>query len=131
MIQDDLQSMGNSACLALCYLKAGLEMKGQSSYDQDLLNNLAMVYYSHMGIDADCWVYNPDLLFKALGLKVKVTKQNGNDVNAAEYVVANYHFNGKNHFVLYKNGQLYFNSLANSKCVQYGEIRDIRILQRV
>lgn len=131
MIQDDLQSMADSACLALCYLKAGLDMKGQPSSNQDLLNSLALVYYSRLGIDGDCYVYDPVLLFKALGLKMKITKQDGADVNAAEYVVANYHFNKKNHFVLYKNGQLYFNSLANSMCVQHGEIRDVRILQRV
>lgn len=128
MIQDDLISMGNNACLALCYLKAALEMKGQPAKDQTLLDNLAALYYGHI-ISSDCYVDSATKIFDFAGVKARVTKMEGPQVNAAKYVVANYKYGRNNHFVLFKDGRLYFNSLDHSKCVELGYITDVRVIE--
>lgn len=148
-LQDDLKQMADNSCLVTCYIKAALELSGENSTDKNILHVLGRLYYSENGaLDKDCFVLDADKIFTFLGVIAKVNKLNtvinnisnvqniydtvktinNDDLTKYKYIVAEYTYNNNSHFVLYKDGQLYFNSLNNSQCVTKGCIKSLRVI---
>lgn len=120
-IQDKLKWLADGACLALCYM----ELFGIHN-DEDKLKILAEAVRQGY-VEWDSTVVNPIGLARLCGrMEVKdikrVTTYEGHDT-----VVANFTHNGFNHFVLVKDGNVVWNSLEKSVCVEKGSIESYRI----
>ena len=121
MIQDKIKQLSDGLCLALCYT----ELWGIKN-DGDKLKIISEAVRQGY-VQWDGTVKNPIGLAKLCGRTEikdikKVSTYDGNDT-----VVANFAYNGYNHFVLVKSGKVVWNSLDHSKCVDSGKIESYRI----
>lgn len=119
--QDKIKELADGLCLALCYT----ELWGVHN-DGDKLKIIAEAVRQGY-ILWDGTVKKPVDLAKLCGrMEVKdikkVTTYDGHDT-----VVANFAHNGFNHFVLVKDGEVVWNSLEKSVCVENGKIESFRI----
>ena len=120
-IQDKIKQLADGICLALCYT----ELWGIKN-DGDKLKIIAEAVRQGF-IEWDGTVKNPVGIAKLCGrMEVrdikKVTTYEGHDT-----VIANFTHAGFNHFVLVKDGEVVWNSLEHSKCVENGHIESYRI----
>lgn len=120
-IQDKIKQLVDGLCLALCYT----ELWGIKN-DGDKLKIIAeAVRQGYVGWDGT--VKNPIGLAKLCGhMEVKDIK-NPTTYEGHDTVVANFTYNGFNHFVLVKDGEVVWNSIEHSKCVENGKIESFRI----
>lgn len=121
-IQDVLKSLGDAGCLLLCYS----ELAGISLID--LINNFNQLVLDDI-IRDDCYVKDADRLMQFFNIDKKVRKVDVNEVAEDTPYIVPYHRRGFTHFVIAKNGDVIYNTLADSKCVKEGEPDNIvRIL---
>lgn len=120
-IQDKIKEWADGLCLALCYM----ELFGIHN-DGDKLK-IASEAVRQGFIDWTGFVQNPIGLAKLCGhMEVKDIKKTST-YEGHDTVVANFTYNGFNHFVLVKDGEVVWNSLEHSKCVENGKIESYRI----
>lgn len=121
MIQDKIKELADGLCLALCYC----EMWGIKN-DGDKLKIIAEAVRQGY-VNWDGTVQNPIGLAKLCGrTEIKDIKKSST-YEGHDTVVANFAYNGHNHFVLVKDGRVVWNSLDHSKCVENGTIESYRI----
>lgn len=114
-IQDFCKSIGESGCLAFCYLYcAGVV----DPFEQLKIIKKAM---DNKIIDEDCAVLDADKLITLTGKKSKVTKERCESLSSIkEPTPVNFVYGGKNHWVVINNGIVIYNSMKKSNCVNYG-----------
>lgn len=120
-VQDKIKWWADGLCLALCYT----ELWGIKN-DADKLKIIAEAVRQGY-VEWDGTVKNPIGLARLCGHTEvkdirKVTTYEGHGT-----VIANFTHNGFNHFVLVKDGNVVWNSLEKSKCVENGKIESFRI----
>lgn len=124
-IQDKLKSMGEYACLALCYLEMVNVIDERKPF-------FILMGMKEGLLDDECTVINPNgFLELASGKKYNVTKVKTFDKDEA--VIARFVRNGYNHFVIIngKTKRVIYNTLEHSKCVELGEIESYRIIEEI
>ena len=138
-IQSLMKTIGDNGCLALSYL----HMIGVTDLDKIPVIARAI---DEGTLGPDCLVRNADKLLE-LGnwfnkyvfnrpcanpyIKLTVTKVTKYDKNLP--VIANYEYNGKNHFVIVngKTKEVLYNTLDKSNCVENGKITSYRIIEGI
>ena len=121
-VQDKIKWWADGLCLALCYM----ELFGIKN-DEDKLK-IASEALRQGFIDWTGIVQNPIGLARLCGHTEvkdvrKVTTYDGHDTVIAYYTNNNY-----GHFVLVKDGEVVWNSLEKSVCVEKGHIDSYRII---
>jgi len=121
MIQDDLKKLADGCCLAMCYLEMwGIKDSG------DKLKLLAEAVRQNY-IKWDGTVVNPIGLARLCGHTEVINIKKSATYDGHDTVPANFTYNGFNHFVLVKDGEVVWNSLEHSKCVENGHIESFRV----
>ncbi len=120
-VQDKIKELADGICLALCYC----ELWGIHN-DGDKLKIIAEAVRQGY-INWDGTVVNPIGLAKLCGHTEVKDIRKATTYIGSDTVVANFTFNGFNHFVLVKNGEVVWNSIEHSKCVENGNIESFRI----
>lgn len=121
MIQDKIKQLSDGLCLALCYT----ELWGIKN-DGDKLKIISEAVRQG-DVQWDGTVKNPIGLAKLCGrTEIKDIKR-ASTYDGHDTVVANFAYNGYNHFVLVKDGKVVWNPLENSVCVNQGKIESYRI----
>lgn len=120
-VQDKIKWWADGLCLALCYT----ELWGIKN-DADKLKIIAEAVRQGY-VEWDGTVKNPIGLARLCGHTEvkdirKVTTYEGHGT-----VIANFTHNGFNHFVLVKDGNVVWNSLEKSVCVENGKIESFRV----
>lgn len=120
-VQDKIKELADGLCLALCYCELW-----SIKDDGDKLKIIAEAVRQGY-VEWDGTVKNPIGLAKLCGrMEIKDIK-NAFTYDEHDTVVANFTFNGFNHFVLVKDGKVVWNSLEHSKCVENGKIESYRV----
>ena len=120
-IQDKLKEMADGLCLALCYT----ELWGIHN-DGDKLKIIAEAIRQGY-VEWDGTVKNPVELARLCGHTEVINIKKSATYDGHDTVPANFTHNGFNHFVLVKDGEVVWNSLEHSKCVENGKIESYRI----
>lgn len=121
MIQDKLKELADNCCLAMCYE----ELWGIKN-DADKLKVLAEAIRQGY-VEWSGTVVNPIGIARLCGhMEIKDIKRD-TTYYGDETVVARFVHNGFNHFVLWKHGQVIWNPLEKSVCVEKGTIESFRI----
>lgn len=140
-IQTFCKSVGDSGCLALCYIYACLDIiepirlknYNKKQLNEKLICALLYVYYNTNSLADDMTVLDACGIFKAItGGQYKFTVYKDNYIKGDKlegYNCVNFISGKNNHWVLYKDGELLFNSLDYSNCVENGVMSDIRRIE--
>lgn len=126
MDQDVLCNMGKFGCLALCYIRAGLLIRGEEPEEGEVVSRLIDVYFNTDFLSSDCTVLDgAGLVSYVAKTRVSVTKTKdvSNGLEARNYV-----YGGNNHWVLFFKGQCIYNSLRSSVCYLRGECTEARLI---
>lgn len=127
-IQTFFEKAGNGACLALSYLKAALpDATPQMLFD-------ALWTAAENGIvDAEDDMFVKDAVklmsFANPSKKFTVVKQKISTLQGLKLAAVKYELNGYGHWVLVEKGEIIFNSLDFSNCVEYGKPVDARVIE--
>lgn len=133
-------NVGRYGCLAICYIYAALDYtKDISSWNdeekvnKEILDTLQFVFYNSNALSKDMSVTDADALFKCLSIRCKVTKYlyDKEKDQLDGYNCVNFINGMNNHWVLYKDSRLLYNSLDFSNCVENGYISDVRKIEFV
>ena len=140
-LQSYFINAGNWSCLAQDYIYAVIDsiIEADKLTKLNVLNTaLYAAFCNKAGIDEEFYVSNPKQLMErtaaSIGkqINVSVTKQDIQsikDLPEKGYAAVRFDFNGKSHFVLYKDRTLLFNGLEDSKCFKYGKMTTARIIK--
>lgn len=121
MIQDKLKTLADNCCLALCYTELfGIHNDGDKL--KIISEAVRQGYVEWSGT-----VVNPIGIARLCGHKEIVDIKRETTYYGGDTVVARFIHNGYNHFVLVKHGQVIWNPLENSVCVNQGKIESYRI----
>lgn len=122
-----IKAIGDYACLAMCYLYCVGIDGDAADYCMTVAN--AIDYSSKLPqdkqfIDSECTVLDaPAFLEHETGRHFKVLKKEYSDISEIkEPTPVRFSYNGYSHWVVVENGQIVFNSLANSNCVNKGSL---------
>lgn len=124
-IQSFFESAGKGACLALCYIRAAKPDATETEMFDILWKAV------------EKGIVGEDMFVKdAIGLmmltnpnkKYSVTKQTISTIQGIKLGAVNFEHKGFNHWVLVEKGQVIFDSLDNSKCRQFGVVKEARII---
>lgn len=116
-IQSICEVIGESGCLALCYMhiKAIPYIKLIENFN-DLVD--------HGVIDKDCTVLSAVAFYAYFGRTAKVVKSDTAPKDDSLYV-AKWSLNGYSHFVVMQKDKVVFNPLDYSHCVSEGKIASV------
>ena len=127
-IQDFFKSAGNGACLALCYIRAALSKEATPQMMIDALYKAAE--RNIVNVKKDCFVNDAISLMKVANPKkvYSVVKKDVSSIAGIKLGAVRYSYNGYSHWVLIEDGKIVFNSLEDSKCVEYGTVKEARLI---
>lgn len=122
-----IKEIGDYACLAMCYLYCVGIDGDAADYCMTVAN--AMDYSSKLPkdkqfIDSECAILDASAFLEhETGKHFKVYKKEIKDISEIkEATPVRYSYNGSCHWVVVENGRIVFNSLANSNCVNKGQL---------
>ena len=128
--QTAIHIFNDNSCLFLCYLHwCGLDPDRLSSYMRYYANALDKGY-----ITEEAYVINPSGLIKDLtGRKVFIQKKRINSIKEIKELTPvifkiNQTEDAPGHFVLVENGEINFNPLKKSNCVENGKPYSARVI---
>ena len=128
--QTAIHIFNDNSCLLLCYLHwCGLDPDRLSSYMRYYANALDKGY-----ITEEAYVINPEGLIKDLtGRKVLIQKKRINSIKEIKELTPvifkiNQTEDAPGHFVLVENGEIIFNPLKKSNCVENGKPYSARVI---
>ena len=127
-IQDFFKAAGNGACLALCYVRASL---GKDATPQMMFDALWKAAERNIvNVKKDCFVEDAIALMKVANPKkvYSVIKKDISSIAGIKLGAVRYSYNGFSHWVLVEDGKIVFNSLEDSKCVEYGTVKESRLI---
>lgn len=139
-LQSRIKDISDTCCLALSYLFAGYHYQASDVPETDekkeyvelcAFNSLIVALKNSSILDKDATVKDAEKLLSCIdGIKAKVEKKNIEKIADLPdgYSAVNFVYNGNNHWVLYKDRQLLYNSLENSQCFSYGKPTEARII---
>lgn len=140
-IQTKFKAIADECCLACSYLYGAYHSMADECESNPLFIETAVCAAMLQEletldvIDKNGFVKDAEkLLSNATGGKWKVRKMKISSVQELpehKYAVVNFEFNGKNHWVLYKDKKFLYNSLEFSNCFAYGKPVDARIIEKV
>lgn len=126
-VAKNIKAIGDSSCLAMCYLYC-VGIDGDAS-DYCMTISNAMEYSAKLPEDkqflnADCTVLDAAAFLEfETGKHFKVLKKEFNDISEIkEPTPVRFSYNGYSHWVVIEDGKIVFNSLANSNCVNKGHL---------
>ena len=140
-IQTKFRAIADDCCLACSYLYGAYHSMADECEANPLFIEAAvctaMLTELEMldAIDKNGFVKDAEkLLSNATNKKWSVTKMKISSIQELpehKYAVVNFEFNGKNHWVLYKDKKFLYNTLEDSQCFKYGKPTDARIMEIV
>ena len=127
-IQDFFKSAGEGSCLALCYIRAALGKDATPQMMFDVLYKAAE--RNVINVKKDCFVNDAIALMKVANNKkvYSVIKKEVSSIAGIKLGAVRYSYNGYSHWVLVEDGKIIFNSLDDSKCVEYGTVKESRLI---
>lgn len=138
-IQTKFKAIADECCLACSYLYGAYHSMADECESNSLFIETAVCAAMLQeletldAIDKNGFVKDAEkLLSDATGRKWRVTKMKISSISELpehKYAVVNFEFNGKNHWVLYKDKKFLYNTLENSQCFAYGKPTDTRIME--
>jgi len=138
-IQTKFKAIADDCCLACSYLYGAYHSMADECETNPLYIETAVCAAMLQeletldAIDKNGFVKDAEkLLADATGRKWRVTKMKISSVQELpehKYAVVNFEFNGKNHWVLYKDKKFLYNTLEDSQCFKYGKPVDARIME--
>lgn len=122
MIQTTCEKIGESGCALLSFLYAiGVDpILAIIDYDDLVKNGL---------IATDCTIQDYVKLAKYKGKSVDVVWTKPSNYIKDKMYLGRWTRNGYNHFVVMKNGKVFWNPLDVSKCVNEGTLESIRVIK--
>jgi hypothetical protein len=141
-LQDFCAKAGESACLAMCYIRKALidvadplEANNTLFMDVATISALISAFYNEAGIEEDFYVNNPVELMKGVaGKNYTVSKKDIlhlSDLSDVEWSAVRFD-NGKNsHFVLCHFDKIFWNPMHISQCVISGKPTTARIIKEL
>ena len=140
-IQTKFKAISDECCLACSYLYGAYHSMADEHETNPLFIETAVCAAMLQeletldAIDKNGFVKDAEkLLADATDKKWKVTKMKISSIQELpehKYAVVNFEFNGKNHWVLYKDKKFLYNTLEDSQCFAYGKPVDARIMEIV
>jgi len=140
-IQTKFKAIADECCLACSYLYGAYHSMADEHETNPLFIETAVCAAMLQeletldAIDKNGFVKDAEkLLADATDKKWKVTKMKISSIQELpehKYAVVNFEFNGKNHWVLYKDKKFLYNTLEDSQCFAYGKPVDARIMEIV
>lgn len=138
-LQDKYVVFGDNSCLAICYIYAVLHYtadrveQANLYYLETMVDTCLLQAFNNGLLDEECKVLDADKLITTINPNVKVRVEKMKittlqDLPSEGYAAVNYSFNGKNHWVLFKDRMELYNSLENSVCRKYGSPTDARVI---
>jgi hypothetical protein len=140
-LQSYFINAGKWSCLAEDYIYAIVDylIQADEATKLNIVNTaLYAAFINKTGIDEEFFVSNPKLLIEktasSIGKQVNVSISKKDisslkDLPEKGYAAVRFDFNGNSHFVLYKDRNLFFNGLEDSKCFKYGKMTTARIIE--
>ena len=83
-----------------------------------------------VNVKKDCFVEDAISLMKVANPKkvYSVIKKDVSSIAGIKLGAVRYSYNGYSHWVLIEDGKIVFNSLDDSKCVEYGIVKEARLI---
>lgn len=128
-MQDKTKMLSQYGCYFFALLKAGEEYSNKKIDALRFFDDaLRLGYMRH-----DCFILRPDLILnKITNKKWNVKKEEVNyKAKAGEIEIQVYEYRGFTHFVLAKNGKVYYDSQQSNNVVKNGRLISKRIFKEV